>query len=315
MPDFMRLTKQVLLLLLLITSYFYAPAQTDTTKYTYRLESEEKVDISRRQITFRDSLYEIKDYYENDQLARHGFSRERPLYVFYKKQGKYLAYYPNSTLKEEALYKDDSYEGVKRMYFSNGKIYKKLSKEENTEITEEVWSWEGQPLVTGGFGKSKEYSEYHIAVEEGLYKNGLRDSVWTGCYESGDLCYTETYAKGTLVKGTSHDREGQVYAYNEIFQIPEFDGGIPAIYKFLSQHLKYPKKAQRAGISGKVVAKFVIEKDGSVVDVSLVKPVEPSLDGEAIRVIKLTSKHWIPGRNRAIPVRVFFTLPVNFSLE
>ncbi|MCQ2311439.1 MAG: energy transducer TonB [Paludibacteraceae bacterium] len=95
---------------------------------------------------------------------------------------------------------------------------------------------------------------------------------------------------------------------------PEFPGGTAAMMKYLSENIKYPVIAQENGIQGRVICQFVVNKDGSIVDINVVRSVDPSLDKEAIRVIKSMPK-WKPGMQRGKPVRVKFTLPVVFRLQ
>ncbi|HEY5593409.1 MAG TPA: energy transducer TonB [Paludibacter sp.] len=103
-----------------------------------------------------------------------------------------------------------------------------------------------------------------------------------------------------------------------IFQVvetmPSFPGGDAELFKFLSSGVKYPVIAQENGIQGRVICQFVVNKDGSIVDVEVVRSVDASLDKEAIRVIKSMPK-WSPGKQRGKSVRVKYTLPVNFKLQ
>ena len=104
----------------------------------------------------------------------------------------------------------------------------------------------------------------------------------------------------------------------EIFVVveeqPEFPGGNTAMMKFLSDNIKYPVIAQENGIQGRVITNFVVERDGSITDVQVVRGVDPSLDKEAVRVIQSMPK-WKAGRQRGSAVRVRFTLPVVFRLQ
>jgi len=95
---------------------------------------------------------------------------------------------------------------------------------------------------------------------------------------------------------------------------PEFPGGDAALMKFISENIKYPVIAQENGIQGRVICQFVVNKDGSIVDINVVRSVDPSLDKEAIRVIK-SMPHWKPGKQRGKAVRVKFTLPIVFRLQ
>lgn len=105
---------------------------------------------------------------------------------------------------------------------------------------------------------------------------------------------------------------------NVVFQVvetmPTFPGGDQQLFKYLSDNVKYPVIAQENGIQGRVICQFVVNRDGSIVDVEVVRSVDPSLDKEAIRVIRSMPK-WSPGKQRGKPVRVKYTLPVNFKLQ
>ncbi len=111
--------------------------------------------------------------------------------------------------------------------------------------------------------------------------------------------------------GTGEDTgEGEIFVVvedNPIF--PE--GNVTA---WINKRIKYPTIAQENGITGRVIVKFVIEKDGSVTNVEVLRGVDPSLDKEAVRVINLMPK-WRPGKQRGRSVRVAYTLPIIFQLN
>ena len=106
--------------------------------------------------------------------------------------------------------------------------------------------------------------------------------------------------------------QGQVYDVAEV--PPEFPEGIPALTKFLAQNIKYPADARKAGKEGRVIAQFVVTTDGSIADVKVIRGIDPSLDQEAIRVIKAMPK-WKPATEKGKPVNVRYTLPVMFKLQ
>lgn len=95
---------------------------------------------------------------------------------------------------------------------------------------------------------------------------------------------------------------------------PEYPGGIQALYDFLGKKIVYPSGAKEAGIQGRVICQFVVNKDGSIVDIVVVKGVDRDLDEEAIRVIKLMPK-WSPGQQSGKTVRVKYTLPIVFKIS
>ena len=90
--------------------------------------------------------------------------------------------------------------------------------------------------------------------------------------------------------------------------------GGEGLLAYLNRNVKYPLIAEENGIQGRVICTFVVERDGSITDVKVIKSVDPSLDKEAKRVIGSMPK-WNPGIQKGIPVRVKFTLPVTFRLQ
>lgn len=97
-------------------------------------------------------------------------------------------------------------------------------------------------------------------------------------------------------------------------EMPEFPGGTTELLNYLKNNVKYPAVAKENGIEGRVMVTFVVNKDGSICDVEIVKPVNPALDKEALRVVQGMPK-WKPGMQRGKNVRVKFTLPVSFRLN
>ena len=96
--------------------------------------------------------------------------------------------------------------------------------------------------------------------------------------------------------------------------MPKFPGGESGMMKFLTENVKYPKEALDKGITGRVLVEFVVERDGSINDVKIMKSVDPILDNEAIRIVKAMPK-WEPGTMNGKAVRVKHTLPVTFRLN
>lgn len=96
-------------------------------------------------------------------------------------------------------------------------------------------------------------------------------------------------------------------------QIPEFPGGIVQFMKWLTRNLRYPPQAQQQKIQGKVVVSFIVNKDGSISSPTVVKSVDPLLDMEALRVIKMMPR-WKPGMEKGKVCRTMFAIPVNFVL-
>ena len=113
------------------------------------------------------------------------------------------------------------------------------------------------------------------------------------------------------VSETEKDQKEEVFLVVE--KMPRYPGGEPARKKFFTENLKYPKQVKEKGIQGKVYVTFVVEKDGSITNVKILRGVDPLLDNEALRVVRSMPK-WEPGTQRGKNVRVQFNIPIKFAL-
>ena len=130
-------------------------------------------------------------------------------------------------------------------------------------------------------------------------------------------------AGGTVLKAveeiaTPEPPKQQEAEQNKVFDVveqqPSYPGGMGALNQWLASNIKYPVMAAENGIEGRVVVQFVVERDGSVSGVHVVRGVDPSLDKEATRVVSQMPK-WIPGKQNGSAVRVKYTVPVTFRLQ
>ena len=110
----------------------------------------------------------------------------------------------------------------------------------------------------------------------------------------------------------SADKSQKVF--DVVDEMPQFPGGNHAMFEYLAKNVKYPAEAEKAGIVGRVIATFVVEKDGSISNAKVVRSVHPALDAEALRLIKGMPK-WTPGKENGEAVSVRFTVPISFHLQ
>ena len=153
------------------------------------------------------------------------------------------------------------------------------------------------------------------AVQEVEVLNVVEDNVETESIEvNAEDDKAEEVVIAAPVEAPQEEEEEEV-VFVVVESMPEFPGGQQALFKYLSENVKYPVIAQENGIQGRVICQFVVNKDGSIVDVEVVRSGgDPSLDKEAVRVIKSMPK-WKPGKQRGKAVRVKYTVPVNFKLQ
>ena len=112
----------------------------------------------------------------------------------------------------------------------------------------------------------------------------------------------------TIVK---EDAKG---VFDVVEQMPQFPGGASELMRYLSMNIKYPEEAHQAGVMGRVIVTFVVEKDGSISEPTVIRSIHSSLDAEALRVVSAMPK-WEPGMQNGEPVRVKYTVPITFSLK
>ncbi|MCC6839797.1 MAG: TonB family protein [Flavobacteriales bacterium] len=133
---------------------------------------------------------------------------------------------------------------------------------------------------------------------------------------------SETTASTTTQEGQKIDApppppppvEEEAFDLAAVQEQPEFPGGMAKMYQYLQNNTKYPDMEFDAGIQGKVFVEFVVERDGDISDVKVRRGVSPGLDKEAVRAVKSMPK-WSPGKMNGKPVKVRFTIPVDFKLK
>ncbi len=147
-------------------------------------------------------------------------------------------------------------------------------------------------------------------------KKGDRIEVMYVGYASGSIVVNDPQIKYDLrlQKDGSDASNTNDKTFDVVEQMPEFPGGQIAMLDFLSKNIRYPEEAHKAGIQGRVVATFVVEKDGSISNAKVMRSIDPLLDAEALRVIS-SMPNWIPGKQDGKPVAVKYTIPVTFKLN
>ena len=151
-----------------------------------------------------------------------------------------------------------------------------------------------------------------MEMEEQLEDNTARGVV--NQEGSDDADKFKAVQEAVVVKEPEPVKPKEDEVFVAVEQQAEFPGGMPALMKWLSSNIRYPEAAQQNDVQGRVVVKFIVEKDGSVSQAQIVKGVDKDLDKEALRVVNKMPK-WQAGKNNGVAVRSYFTLPVQFRLQ
>ena len=149
-------------------------------------------------------------------------------------------------------------------------------------------------------------------VEEVLEIMENDSKVEESTIQASDDTQAAVEVKYTPVEVEEEVEEQQIFQVVE--EMPEFPGGMGECMKFLSKNINYPSISQENGVQGRVIVQFVVNTDGTIVEPVVMRGVDPYLDKEALRVIKMMPK-WSPGKQRGKPVRVKYTVPVMFRLQ
>ena len=153
-----------------------------------------------------------------------------------------------------------------------------------------------------------------MSQEEQMEAEGFAGSV-TNSEGSTDLNNIHEHIGEVVVEETKPVEEAKpMEVFTVVEQMPQFPGGESALMKFLASHINYPPIPAENNIQGRVVVQFVVEKDGKVGEVKIVRSVDKDLDREAVRVCQALPK-FTPGRQNGRAVPVWYTLPVNFKLQ
>lgn len=158
---------------------------------------------------------------------------------------------------------------------------------------------------------SKEDGKFLISDYE-VENNGNGDEQEINTSSEGIT--SEMKSSSANIEKREHSSVDDNYVYDQVDQMPQFPGGPAAMFEYLSKNIRYPAVAEENGVQGKVIVTFIVERDGSISNVKVVKSVDPSLNNEASRIVR-SMPHWIPGKQNGTNVRVKYTVPVDFKLQ
>jgi TonB family protein len=214
------------------------------------------------------------------------------------KNGKWEHWYRNGQLKEIGYYLtveygDNYYPGID---------YK----------IESFWDSTGNQLVQQSTGRVVDFFQTQL-IREGTYVNGQKHGIWQDYFTDGKLRTKEEFEYGVFKEGISFKESGESFTYTIQEMQPQPEGGMPGFMNYIMTSMRYPKEARKKGIQGKVYIQFVVDKDGGIIDVEVLKGIGGGCDEEAVRVMRECPK-WSPGIQRGQAVKVRMSIPLIFKL-
>jgi TonB family protein len=163
--------------------------------------------------------------------------------------------------------------------------------------------------------KNGNYTEWYSSGKTRIKSHYIDDRLegdLTMYFANGIMSRSEKWKKGECVSGDCFNEKGEKIEYTPYRELPSFEGGISALYKYIGKNLSYPKSMAQKGVHGLVKVRFVIDKKGNVSDVTVLEGVNPDLDREAARIVSQMPK-WNPGSLKGRPTSYYFVIPIRFS--
>lgn len=195
------------------------------------------------------------------------------------------------------------------------KVERKVQVEEKKEVVKEVKSsikFTAPVIKKDAEVKPEEEMKTQDQIMQTNTAIGALDVK--GNSDQGEILKVTQRVETEPVKAEAPKPEVENKVFDVVEQMPSFPGGQSALMSYLANNIKYPVVAQENGVQGRVVVSFVVERDGSITDVQVVRSVDPSLDREAQRVVRSMPK-WIPGKQNGQAVRAKYNVPVSFRLQ
>ena len=271
-----------------VNSYFYEIIKDENIKTTFTYYT--KTQTLRSDMRQLDSINSRKrTFFENGKIQSISeYTKKSPII-------KHANYYQNGIREARFDYE-----------FSDGNILMYI-----LEYADSL----GSKIIDKGNGNcgcnlylnEKQQKEF----DKGEVIHGLKNGRWEH-WKGDSLQYVEIYNQGQLISGISY-KGGNEINYEKIEEPAHPPAGLPTFYSRINRIMKYPKDARRNSIQGKVFIQFVIDKEGTITDVAVLKGIGGGCDEEAIKAVS-TSPKWIPGKQRGLPVRQRMILPITFAL-
>jgi antitoxin component YwqK of YwqJK toxin-antitoxin module len=257
--------------------------------------------------------YTFLDYYKSGVLQMEGNSKNRD---YLKSDGQFVYYFENGKKKKVMRYKDSKPIDKEYNWYENGNTKSEIEHLEKPKKgsldfkINKFWDSKNIQTVVDGNG---EYNDIGKNGEtKGKVINGFKNGIWTGYSKTLGVRFTENYENGKLISGVSIDSSNIEHSYEIDKKNPEPAKGIKHFYSYIGNNYKLTEEARLNNISGQIILKFVVEKDGSINDIELLKGIDPKMDEEAIRVLK-NYGNWLPGKTKGINCSLSYFLPITIQ--
>lgn len=305
--------KKLILFFFFFTGILFAQENNDKVVY---LDSLNKTASKENHVYYRiikeyhlnKPEYIIEEYYKSGALRKVGPSETKEK-ISYK--NIWTSYYENGTKRSVISYNKGLPSGPTQQWYDDGsqRLIGEYTQNQE-ELTYELkvmqfWNSEKKQTVIDGNGYYEEVEDY--SVSSGKVKDGWKDGEWKGKHPTLKYTFTEFYENRKLVSGKSFNALNIEFEYTKIFLPPRPKKGLDHFYKYIAKKFRIP--IGQENVSGKIILEFVIDKDGSIVNIKVLKSINQEFDNEAIRLIS-QYPDWGVGELRGIRVRTSYAIPI-----
>lgn len=272
-----------------------------------------------KDFTQEKELYEVSFFYRSGKIERKGTTSNK---FFMTYEGPCVYYFENGNRKKIVNYVKNQILGKQFEWYENGNIKseKEIVLDNNTKsyITNIIhyWNSKNEQKVINGEGEYEEIEEISLNSKEknsiksiGTIKNYVKDGEWNTSYSYNKQSTKESYRNGIFISGITIDENGKEQAYSILEEKPQPRNGMADFYNFIGKNFKTPDVV---GLKGVIYLTFIIERDGKITDIKIIKDIGFGTGAEAIRVLSKYG-HWLPGKQRGVPVRVMYSLPITIQ--
>jgi TonB family protein len=257
-------------------------------------------------------MLKVEEFYLNDKPKLVVKTSRKELDFQSGMQGYCMEYYENGHRKSIKNYNKGVLVGEAVEYYPNGGLFSIIDyKADGIYYLKSCQDSTGKTLAENGNGVWLKFNADMdpTAFLKGPVVNGKEDGEWKR--HVVDTVYSIVYKQGEIVSGKEFLKDN---VFEKVEVLPSFPGGYTELNKYLSRNVQYPKGARDNNVQGRVIVSFMVEKDGTLTNVKLVRGIGSGCDEESVRVMSISPK-WNPGLNHGKPVRVQYSMPVAFALS
>ncbi len=306
---------------LLISLFLYTAVHAQTGGIIYylknsgKLVSKDSADYSMAVLppdtSIDAKLYRVSEYYPNGKPRLITSSKTNDINLLY--QGRYIAYFPNGKKRKIGNYENGEPLGHEVDYYPNGRFYSSKDYIDAKKVLlKDCRDSTGNILAENGNGKWIQYNEDFDGIDsQGNIREGLKDSIWHENVFGNDLIIDNL--NGVLISSKEADTIKKLKDI-KVDKIPLFLGGAESFGRYLALTMHYPRSALINHVQGRINIGFIVERNGTLTNISVFKGVDADLGKEALRVITI-SPPWTPAMQNGHAVRVFYTVPIQFTLS